>query len=97
MFFSALIVCAIFMREIPLEITGILHQLISHLGGGGAMVLTGIYSYLTLVTTESERTFRFACTHVIMTIVPIIANFFSGFIFKALGFISIDNCGRNIF
>lgn len=76
------------MREIPLEVTGILPQLINSFSGGTPLVVTGIYSYLTIVTTESERTFRFACAAVVIAIIPILASFFSGYIFKALGFIS---------
>ncbi|EAT44681.1 AAEL003983-PA [Aedes aegypti] len=85
----ALIICAIFMREIPLEVTGILHQLISALGGGGHLILTGVFSYLTIVTTESQRTFRFACASIVISVIPIIARFFSGHIFKALGFLKL--------
>nr|XP_019548316.2 proton-coupled folate transporter-like [Aedes albopictus] len=84
-----LIISATFMREISLEVTGILPQLINSLGGGTPLVVTGIYSYLTIVTTESERTFRFACAAVVIAIVPILASFFSGYIFKALGFINL--------
>ncbi|EAT37787.1 AAEL010255-PA [Aedes aegypti] len=84
-----LIISAIFMREIPLEVTGILPQLINSFSGGTPLVVTGIYSYLTIVTTESERTFRFACAAVVIAIIPILASFFSGYIFKALGFINL--------
>ncbi|XP_062551285.1 proton-coupled folate transporter-like [Armigeres subalbatus] len=84
-----LITSAVFMREIPLEVTGILPQLISSLSGGTPLVVTGIFSYLTIVTTESDRTFRFACATVVIATIPILASFFSGYIFQALGFIKL--------
>lgn len=78
------------MREISLEVTGILPNLINSISGGTPLVVTGIYSYLTVCTTESERTFRFACAAVVIATIPILASFFSGHLFKALGFISMD-------
>ncbi|XP_058840701.1 uncharacterized protein LOC131696214 isoform X3 [Topomyia yanbarensis] len=87
--FSVLITCAIFMRQISLEITGILPNLITSLGGGAPLAVTGIYSYLTVCTNEKDRTFRFACAAVVIAIVPIVANFFSGFLYKFLGFIKL--------
>lgn len=76
------------MREIPLEVAGIVPNLINAFSGGVPLVVTGIYSYLTVCTDEKDRTFRFACTAVVYATVPIVANFFSGHLFKYLGFIS---------
>ncbi|XP_058449168.1 uncharacterized protein LOC131429137 [Malaya genurostris] len=87
--FCVLIMCAIFMREIPLEVTGILPNLITSFGGGAPLAVTGIYSYLTVCTNEKDRTFRFACAAVVIAIVPIVANFFSGFLYKLLGFVKL--------
>ncbi|XP_055599263.1 proton-coupled folate transporter-like [Uranotaenia lowii] len=87
--FGVLIVSAIFMREVSLELAGILPNLITSLSGGTPLVVTGIYSYLTVCTSEKDRTFRFACTAVIIAIIPIGANFFSGHLFKALGFMKL--------
>uniref|UniRef100_A0A182VTZ5 Major facilitator superfamily (MFS) profile domain-containing protein n=1 Tax=Anopheles minimus TaxID=112268 RepID=A0A182VTZ5_9DIPT len=86
---SIYVLSAIFMREIPLEVTGILPNLIIAFSGGVPLVITGIYSYLTLCTDEKDRTFRFACTAVVYATIPIVANFFSGPLFKYLGFINL--------
>ncbi|XP_053695795.1 proton-coupled folate transporter-like [Sabethes cyaneus] len=87
--YCVLITSAIFMREISLEITGILPNLITSLSGGVPLIITGIYSYLTICTTEKDRTFRFACAAVAIATVPILANFASGFLFKLLGFVKL--------
>lgn len=85
---TVLILCATFMREISLEVTGILPNLLTSLSGGTPLVVTGMYSYLTVCTSEKNRTFRFACAAVVIATIPIGANFFSGFLFKSLGFVS---------
>uniref|UniRef100_A0AAG5DG81 Major facilitator superfamily (MFS) profile domain-containing protein n=1 Tax=Anopheles atroparvus TaxID=41427 RepID=A0AAG5DG81_ANOAO len=87
--FGVYIVCAIFMREISLEVSGIVPNIITAFSGGTPLVVTGIYSYLTVCTEEKDRTFRFACTAVIYATVPIVANFFSGHLFKYFGFIKL--------
>ncbi|XP_049280678.1 thymic stromal cotransporter protein-like isoform X1 [Anopheles funestus] len=87
--FSIYILSAIFMREIPLEVAGIVPNLIISLSGGVPLVITGIYSYLTVCTDEKDRTFRFACTAVVYATIPIVANFFSGHLFKYFGFIKL--------
>ncbi|EDS28026.1 conserved hypothetical protein [Culex quinquefasciatus] len=84
-----LILCATFMREISLEVTGILPNLLTSLSGGTPLVVTGMYSYLTVCTSEKNRTFRFACAAVVIATIPIGANFFSGFLFKSLGFVKL--------
>ncbi|KAL1378360.1 hypothetical protein pipiens_000553, partial [Culex pipiens pipiens] len=48
-----------------------------------------MYSYLTVCTSEKNRTFRFACAAVVIATIPIGANFFSGFLFKSLGFVKL--------
>uniref|UniRef100_A0A6E8VYG7 Uncharacterized protein n=1 Tax=Anopheles coluzzii TaxID=1518534 RepID=A0A6E8VYG7_ANOCL len=88
--FGVYILSAVFMREIPLEVAGIVPNLINAFSGGVPLVVTGIYSYLTVCTDEKDRTFRFACTAVVYATVPIVANFFSGHLFKYLGFISTN-------
>uniref|UniRef100_A0A182QD70 Major facilitator superfamily (MFS) profile domain-containing protein n=1 Tax=Anopheles farauti TaxID=69004 RepID=A0A182QD70_9DIPT len=87
--FSVYIFSAYFMREIPLEVAGIVPNLIVAFSGGVPLVVTGIYSYLTVCTEEKDRTFRFACTAVVYATIPIVANFFSGHLFKYLGFIKL--------
>uniref|UniRef100_A0A182LSM0 Major facilitator superfamily (MFS) profile domain-containing protein n=1 Tax=Anopheles culicifacies TaxID=139723 RepID=A0A182LSM0_9DIPT len=87
--FTVYILSAIFMREIPLEVAGIVPNLIIAFSGGVPLVVTGIYSYLTMCTDEKDRTFRFACTAVVYATIPIVANFFSGHLFKYLGFIKL--------
>ncbi|XP_065084289.1 probable peptidoglycan muropeptide transporter SLC46 [Ochlerotatus camptorhynchus] len=84
-----LVTSAIFMQEISLEVTGILPNLINSISGGTPLVVTGIYSYLTVCSTEEDRTFRFACAAVVIATIPILASFFSGYLFKALGFINL--------
>jgi hypothetical protein len=41
-------------------------------------MLMGIYSYLTSVTAEENRTFRFGCFTVFLTLIPIFSIPWSG-------------------
>ncbi|XP_035776393.1 proton-coupled folate transporter-like [Anopheles albimanus] len=81
--------CAVFMREIPLEASLLVADLMVAVCGGVPLLIAGIYSYLALATEPKDRTFRFACAAVSMVFFPVVANFFSGYLFKALGFIKL--------
>ncbi|XP_050087787.1 proton-coupled folate transporter-like isoform X2 [Anopheles aquasalis] len=81
--------CAVFMREIPLEASLLVADLMVAVCGGVPLLIAGIYSYLALATEPKDRTFRFACAAVAMAFFPVVANFFSGYLFKALGFIKL--------
>ncbi|XP_049549407.1 uncharacterized protein LOC125960202 [Anopheles darlingi] len=81
--------CAVYMREIPLEASLLVADLMVAVCGGVPLLIAGIYSYLALATEPKDRTFRFACAAVSMVFFPVVANFFSGFLFKALGFIKL--------
>ena len=86
--FGFLIIAAYFMEEISLEATGIIPHIITSITGGIPLAVMGIYSYITLCSTEEERTFRIACVAVTISAVPITANFASGYIYQQIGFIS---------
>lgn len=73
-----LLLSSIFMDEIPMEVPAYAERVIPSLFGGQTLMLMGIYSYLTGVTTEENRTFRFGCFTVFLTLIPILSIPWSG-------------------
>lgn len=68
-----LLMSSIFMDEIPMEVPAFSERVIPSLFGGQTLMLLGIYSYLSQMTNEENRTFRFGCFTVFLTLVPILS------------------------
>lgn len=47
------------MRELPVEFTAILTNMLLAICGGYRLMYMGIFSYLTDITTEEDRVFRY--------------------------------------
>lgn len=73
-----LLLSSIFMHEIPMEVPAFAERVIPSIFGGQTLMLMGIYSYLTGVTTEENRTFRFGCFTVFLTLIPVLSIPWSG-------------------
>ena len=52
------LIAAVFMKQLPLEFSSILGKLLPAITGGYNLMLMAVYSYLTELTTEKDRTFR---------------------------------------
>lgn len=66
-----LLLSSIFMREIPMEVPAFSERVIPSLFGSQTLMLMGVYSYLTGITTEEDRTLRFGCLTIFLTLIPI--------------------------
>lgn len=75
-------------ESIPMEVPVYSEKIIPSLCGGQTLMLMGIYSYLTGVTTEENRTFRFGCFTVFFTLIPITFLPLSGTLYNQLGYVS---------
>ncbi|GAB0091592.1 uncharacterized protein DMENIID0001_064480 [Sergentomyia squamirostris] len=84
---SALFISAIFMLQLPMEFAGILEKLFPAMCGGFTLMLMGVYSYITDITPEEDRTFRFGVLAVSISIIPIVGVPWSGVLFEKLGYI----------
>lgn len=73
-----LLLSSIFMHEIPMEVPAYSERVIPSFFGGQTLMLMGVYSYLTGVTAEENRTFRFGCFTVFLTLIPILSIPWSG-------------------
>jgi PCFT/HCP family folate transporter-like MFS transporter 1/3 len=73
-----LLVSSIFMDTIPMQVPAFSERVTPSLFGGSTLMLLGIYSYLSQTTTEENRTFRFGCLTVFLTLVPILSIPWSG-------------------
>lgn len=73
-----LLISSIFMHTVPMQVPAFSERVTPSLFGGSTLMLMGIYSYLSQVTTEENRTFRFGCLTVFLTIVPVLSIPMSG-------------------
>lgn len=71
---------------IPMDVPVYTEKIIPSLFGGQTLMLMGIYSYLTGVTTEENRTFRFGCFTIFFTLIPITFLPWSGTLYNLLGY-----------
>lgn len=53
-----LLIASIFMKQLPLQFNMVLSKLLPAMGGGSNLMLMGVYSYLSEMTEEKDRTFR---------------------------------------
>lgn len=86
-FISALLISAIFMKELPLEFGGILGKILPAITGGMSVMLMGMLSYLSACTNEENRVFRFGILTMLVTIMIIVFYPLAGVLFNALGFV----------
>lgn len=73
-----LLLSSIFMDTIPMQVPAFSERVVPSLFGGQTLMLMGIYSYLSQMTNEENRTFRFGCFTVFLTLVPILSIPWSG-------------------
>lgn len=83
-----MLIATVFMKQLPLEFSSILMKLMPALAGGSNLMLIGVYSYLTEMTAEQDRTFRFGIFAAFVPLIPIMSVPFSGILFQKLRYIS---------
>ncbi|KAL3279996.1 hypothetical protein HHI36_017504 [Cryptolaemus montrouzieri] len=81
-----LILSVIFFYEIPLLVTVLADSLPHALAGGYPCLFLGIYSYISSVSTEKNRTARIGAVSTIQNATMIMGMSASGFVMKAFGF-----------
>lgn len=82
------LIAAIFMKQLPVEFNTVLGALFPAIGGGWTLMSIGLFSYLTEVTDEKDRVFRFGIMYQIYPIISICTLPFSGILYQKLGYIS---------
>lgn len=60
-------------------------------------MILGIFSYLSAISSEEDRTFRFGIFQILMTIIPIIAQSISPTLIKNYEYAGEDVIKRGIF
>lgn len=94
--FAALLIAAIFFKQLPVQFSSILGALFPAMTGGASLMLMGVYSYLTETTAPENRTIRFGIFSQFISMVPTIFGPFSGHLLLWLGYISKSRF-QNIF
>ncbi len=87
--FSVCLIGAIFMKELPVEFNTVLGAFFIAIGGGWPLMSIGMFSYLTEVTEEKDRVFRFGIMFQIFPIISICTLPFSGILYQKMGYISM--------
>ncbi|KAG5676219.1 hypothetical protein PVAND_006068 [Polypedilum vanderplanki] len=79
--YFTLFIASIFING-PVEFPAYAYRLLPSLTGAENLMVMGIFSYLTAVSSDENRTFRFGMFQILMTIVPIFAQSISPFLIK---------------
>lgn len=82
-----LLIASIFMYQLPMEFNGFLEKFFPAITGNFTLMIMGIFSYLTAISKEEDRTFRFGLFSVMVSIFPML-SFLSGPLYNALGYTS---------
>lgn len=76
------------MKELPVEFNSVLGTLFPAIGGGWELMSIGLFSYLSEVTEEKDRVFRFGVLIQLYPIISIGTLPFSGILYQKLGYLS---------
>lgn len=76
--YLSLFIAAIFING-PVEFPAYAYRLIPSFTGAENLMIIGIFSYLTVISSDENRTLRFGIFQMFMTIVPIVAQSLSPF------------------
>lgn len=82
-----LLIASVFMYELPMEFSGYLEKIFPAITGNFTLMIMGIFSYLTAISKEEDRTFRFGLFSVMVSIIPTL-SFLAGPLYYALGYVS---------
>ncbi|XP_037049233.1 uncharacterized protein LOC119083602 [Bradysia coprophila] len=83
------LISATFMTSLPVEFTAVLVSLIEAISGGTNLLWMGIFCYVTDITQEKDRVFRFGLLYQLYPLVAICTLPFSGILYKKLGYIKL--------
>lgn len=81
-----LLIASIFMYQLPMEFSGYLEKIFPALTGNFTLMIMGIFSYLTAISKEEDRTFRFGLFSVMVSVIPTL-SFLAGPLYNALGYV----------
>lgn len=84
-----IILSAVFFLKVGLNETALLEGLPPALAGGRVAMTMGVYSYITDITTESERTFRIGIITAILTLSRPVGLALSGIMTNRFGYIGV--------
>lgn len=82
-----LLIASIFMYQLPMEFSGYLEKIFPAITGNFTLMIMGIFSYLTAISKEEDRTFRFGLFSAMVSVIPTL-SFLAGPLYNALGYVS---------
>lgn len=81
-----LLIASIFMYQLPMEFSGYLEKIFPAITGNFTLMIMGIFSYLTAISKEEDRTFRFGLFSMMVSVIPTL-SFLAGPLYNALGYV----------
>ncbi|CAG9795759.1 unnamed protein product [Diatraea saccharalis] len=86
---AGIILSTVFFLQIGMNETALIEGLPPALAGGRVAMTMAIYSYITDITSESERTFRLGIVTAVLTLARPVGLALSGYMTKRLGYYGV--------
>lgn len=80
------IISSIYMNQIPIQYALYPASIVTAIFGSRTLFAIGIFSYMTVTTTEKDRTFRMGCYSMFYTFLGILTSPFSGILFEIFSY-----------
>ncbi|KAF7270826.1 hypothetical protein GWI33_016233 [Rhynchophorus ferrugineus] len=84
-----LLICTYFFYELPIEINSIFEAFCPAITGTWFAMFTGVYSYISDVSTEEERTIRIGAINTLANVGMCLGTALSGILYKMFGFYGV--------
>lgn len=81
------ILCAIFMREWPLEVQGFAQTVVPSFLGGQTMIVMAVFAYIADVSTVEMRTLRIGVVQIVLNVCYPLVQSFSAVLFQQIGYV----------
>ncbi|XP_066142939.1 lysosomal proton-coupled steroid conjugate and bile acid symporter SLC46A3-like [Euwallacea fornicatus] len=86
---TGLLICTYFYYEIPMEVSSLCESLFPSLSGTWFAMFTGVYSYISDVSSEEERTLRVGAVNMLTNVAMCIGTALSGVLYEYTGFYGV--------
>lgn len=84
-----LIVCTYFYYELPIEVNSVFESIFPALSGTWFAMFMGVYSYISDVSSEEERTMRVGAVNMLANVSMCVGTALSGVLYEAIGFYGV--------
>ncbi|XP_050305956.1 uncharacterized protein LOC126743064 [Anthonomus grandis grandis] len=86
---TGLIICTYFFHQLPMEVNSVCESLFPAISGTWFAMFCGVYSYISDVSSEEERTVRIGAINLLANVSMCIGTALSGVLYKSIGFYGV--------